>query len=219
MFVPYASEVSKAYATLAITRMLEHLKIHSMAPNLVEVRTDLGSEFDGDTVHCRPESFHGAIVAMGARHRFNPPVRPNCNPDVESVHATIENEFFDLENFSGRAHFMATAGTYQYYYNFARKNRSRANKTPIELLREKAPNLHPHILLLHPCLLDSHMGQLLYRPPDLKQVLNLCPQKTFLCVLLSEHVAVEAAELNGFGEVGVLDFSGVVEVGQSSGDL
>ncbi|MDR2512808.1 MAG: hypothetical protein LBD01_03305, partial [Puniceicoccales bacterium] len=65
----------------------------------------------------------------------------------------IENEFFDLENFSGRAHFIAATGTYQHFYNFARKNRSRANKTPVELLREKTPNLHPRILLLHPCLL------------------------------------------------------------------
>ncbi|MDR2513157.1 MAG: hypothetical protein LBD01_05130, partial [Puniceicoccales bacterium] len=82
------------------------------------------------------------------------------------VHATIENELFDLENFSDRAHFMAAAGTYQHFDNFARKNRSRANKTPVELLREKAPNLHPRILLLHPCLLDAHMGQLLSRPAD-----------------------------------------------------
>ncbi|MDR2513124.1 MAG: hypothetical protein LBD01_04965 [Puniceicoccales bacterium] len=87
---------------------------------------------------------------MGARHRFNPPARTNCNADVESVRATIENEFFDLENFSGHAHFMATAGTYQYFYNFARKNRSRAKKTPAELLHEKTPDLHPRILLLHP---------------------------------------------------------------------
>jgi hypothetical protein len=85
--------------------------------------------------------------------------------ELSKTYATIENEFFDLENFSGRAHFMATAGTYQHFYNFTRKNRSRTNKTPIELLREKAPNLHPRILLLHPRLLDSPMGQLLSGPP------------------------------------------------------
>ncbi|MDR2512852.1 MAG: hypothetical protein LBD01_03540 [Puniceicoccales bacterium] len=147
-------------------RMTEHPEIQGVDPKLVEVRTDLGSEFDGDTVHFRLEGFRGAIVAMGARHHFNPPARPNCNADVESVHATIENEFFDLENFSGCAHFMAAAGTYQHFYNFARKNRSRANKTSVELLREKAPNLHPRILLLRPCLLDSHMGQLLSGLPS-----------------------------------------------------
>jgi hypothetical protein len=146
------------------------------------VRTDLGSKFDGDTVHYRPESFHGAIAATGAHHRFNPPVRPNCNADVESVHATIENEFFDLENFSGRTHFMTAAGTYQHFYNFAWKNRSRANKTPVELLREKAPNLHPRILLLHPCLLDSHMGQLLSGPPGLLDGWRGDPFQGLVCV-------------------------------------
>ncbi|MDR2513062.1 MAG: hypothetical protein LBD01_04645 [Puniceicoccales bacterium] len=123
--------------------MLEHLKTHGVDLKLAEVCTDLGTEFDGATVHYHPEGFHGAIAAIGARHRFNPSARTNCNVDVESVHATIENEFFDLENFSGRARFMAAAGTYQHYYNFARKNRSRANKTPVELFREKASNLPP----------------------------------------------------------------------------
>ncbi|MDR2512896.1 MAG: hypothetical protein LBD01_03760 [Puniceicoccales bacterium] len=103
-------------------------------------------------------------LADHSRRLHNPPARTNCNADVESVHATIENEFFDLENFSARAHFIAMAGTYQHFYNFARQNRSRAKKTPAELLREKPPDLHPRILLLHPCLLDAHMGQLLSGP-------------------------------------------------------
>jgi hypothetical protein len=124
-----------------------------------------GLQFDGDTVHYRPEAFHGTIAAISARHHFNLPVRPNYDAGVKSVHATIENEFFDLENFSGRAHFMAAAGIYQHFYNFARKNCSRADKTPVELLREKAPDLHPHILSLHPCLLDATWGNsCLYLP-------------------------------------------------------
>ncbi|MDR2513493.1 MAG: hypothetical protein LBD01_06860 [Puniceicoccales bacterium] len=155
--------------TLAITHMIKHLKIHGVDLKHVEVRTGLGTEFDGDTVHYRPKVFCSAIATMGAYHHFSPPARPNCNVGVESVHATIENEFFDLENFSGRAHVMAAAGTYQHYHNFARKNRSRANKTSVELLREKAPNLYPRILLLRPCLLDAHMGQLLSRPPVFPQ--------------------------------------------------
>ncbi|MDF9828398.1 hypothetical protein M2447_002517, partial [Ereboglobus sp. PH5-10] len=61
--------------------------------------------------------------------------------------------------------FMAAVTTYQHYYNFARTNRSRANKTPAQLLREKSPQIDPRVLLLSPLLLDAPMGQLLSGPP------------------------------------------------------
>jgi hypothetical protein len=80
IFVSYASELSKTYATLAITRMIEHLKIHGVAPNLVEVRTDLGSEFDGNTVHYCPEAFHGAIAAMDTYTASIHPRAPTATP-------------------------------------------------------------------------------------------------------------------------------------------
>ncbi|OAM91789.1 hypothetical protein AW736_01735, partial [Termitidicoccus mucosus] len=165
LFVSYSSELSKTCATLALSRLLDHLKAHGLDPSLVEVRTDLGSEFDGDTVHYRPDGFHGSLLASGARHRFNPPARPNANADVESSHATIEAEFFDLETFHGTRHFLASVTTYQHFFNFARKNRSRSDQTPAQLLAHNAPHLDPRILLLPPLLLDPLMGQDLSRPP------------------------------------------------------
>ena len=165
LFLAYASDLSKTYATLAQQRVLAHFRTHGLDLAQVEVRTDLGSEFDGDTVHYRPNGFHGSIVATGARHRFNPPARPNANADVESSHATIEPEFFDLENFAGPAHFLAAITTYQHFFNFARKNRSRGNLTPADLLALRAPHLNPKILLLPPILLDAPLGQDLSGPP------------------------------------------------------
>jgi transposase len=165
LFVSCSCELSKTCATLTIARVLEHLKAHGVDPSLIKVRTDLGTEFDGDTVHYRTDGFHGSILASGALHLFNPPARPNCNADVESSHATIENEFFDLESFHGNQHFMASVTTYQHFFNFARKNRSRNNLTPSQLLSKKAPLLDPRILLFPPLLLDPLMGQILSRPP------------------------------------------------------
>jgi transposase len=165
LFLSYASELSKTCATLALTRILAHLKAHGLDLAQIEVRTDLGTEFDGDTVRYRPDGFHGSILAAGARHRFNPPARPNANADVESSHATIEAEFFDLESFHGPQHFLASITTYQHFFNFARKNRSRSNQTPAQLLAQKSPHLDPRILLLPPVLLDPLQGQDLSRPP------------------------------------------------------
>ena len=164
LFLAYASDLSKTYATLAQTRVLEHLRAHGIGLTQVEVRTDLGSEFDGDTVHYRPDGFHGSIEALGAKHRFNPPARPNANADVESSHATIENEFFDLENFAGPAQFLAAITTYQHFFNFARTNRSRGSRTPAELLRSRAPQIDPRALLLPPIILDAPLGQDLSGP-------------------------------------------------------
>lgn len=73
LFLAYASDLSKTCATLAQARVLAHCKAHGIALKNVEVRTDLGSEFDGDTVPYRPDGFHRSITATGATHRFNPP--------------------------------------------------------------------------------------------------------------------------------------------------
>ena len=165
LFLAYSGELSKTYATLALQRVLAHFAAHGLDLTQLVVRTDLGTEFDGDTVHYRADGFHGALTAVGATHRFNPPAHPNANADVESSHATIEPEFFDLETFRDPAHFLAAITTYQHFFNFARKNRSRGNLTPADLLAARAPHLSPKILLLPPLLLAAPLGQDLSGPP------------------------------------------------------
>jgi len=165
LYLSYASDLSKTYATLALDRVLKHLGVHGVDLTQVEVRTDLGSEFDGDTVHYRPDGFHGTILAAGAKHRFNPPARPNANADVESSHATIEAEFFDLENFRGPAHFLDAVTTYQHFFNFARRNRSRGNRSPADILVARATKIDPRALLLPPIILSTKVGQDLSGPP------------------------------------------------------
>jgi transposase len=165
LYLSYASDLSKTYASLALERVLKHLGTHGVDLAQVEVRTDLGSEFDGDTVHYRPDGFHGTILAAGAKHRFNPPARPNANADVESSHATIEAEFFDLESFRGPAHFLDAVTTYQHFFNFARRNRSRGNRAPADILTERATKIDPRALLLPPVILSTDVGQDLSGPP------------------------------------------------------
>jgi transposase len=155
-FLAYSNELSKTYATLAIQRFLKHLQLHGVDTHQVIITTDLGSEFDGDTVTYRPEGFHLGIQNLfGAEHRFNPPACPNANADVESVHNTVEAEFFDAQVFSSKADFFAKISTYQLWYNVARKNSSRGYKSPADLLSLKAPHLSPRIFLLHPIPLES----------------------------------------------------------------
>jgi transposase len=150
-FLAYSDELSKTYATLAVERFLRHLQNHGLDTPQVTITTDLGSEFDGDTVHYRPESFHLTIEQRyGAHHRFNPPSCPNANADVESVHATIETEFFDAQAFDHRRGFFAQISTYQLWYNVARKNGSRGYHSPLDLLAHKNRDRLQKISLLAP---------------------------------------------------------------------
>lgn len=84
---------------------MKHLQRFDIDTKKVIIKTDLGVEFDSDTEKYRPEGFHNTIEKMGAKHLFNPPACPNFNADVESVHATIENEFFEAEVFLSRDDF------------------------------------------------------------------------------------------------------------------
>src|SRR5882724_13207201 len=158
-FLACSNELSKTYATLAAERFLQHLRQHGVDLHQVILTTDLGTEFDGDTVHYRPESFHLAVQHFGAEHRFNPPACPNANADVESVHHTIETELYDAQCFDARPDFFAKTATYQLWYNAARKNGSRGYKSPADLLAAKAPDLSPRIFLLHPIPLESLLPQ------------------------------------------------------------
>jgi transposase len=169
VLLAYASELSKTFATLASARLLEQLQRFGIPLTELEVRTDLGTEFDGDTRHFRPDGFHGQLRQAGVYHRFNPPQWPNANADVESFHATIEAEFFDIESFHGPAHFQACIATYQTWFNFARNNRSRGNRAPAQILAQRAPSIDPRVLLLPAIILSDpnllSLGQDLSGPP------------------------------------------------------
>ena len=155
-FLAYADEISVTYATLTVKRLLEHLNEHGVNLLEVTIQSDNGSEFDGGRLGKQAPGFIYAIEkTFNAFHVYIPPGCSNANADVESVHATIETEFFDIEGFRNRTDFFAKITTYQHYYNLARKNRSRGGKSPLELLTEKAPGLDPLLLTLPPVDLGS----------------------------------------------------------------
>jgi len=150
-FLAYADECSSTYAELTARRLLQHLQQHGLDLTAATIQTDNGSEFDGTAQHKGDRGFtHTVETWAGANHQFIPPGCKNANADVETVHSTIETEFYDIESFRHRRDFLQKATTYQLWYNVARQNRSRGWKSPLDLLTEKAPQLDATILLLHP---------------------------------------------------------------------
>ena len=154
-FLAYASELSLTFAELTARRLLTHLSQHGVAPQDVVIQTDRGSEFDGQSVHKTDRGFtHTIEQTFAAHHQLLPTACPNANADVESFHAHEETEFFDVESFASPDDFWNKITTYQHYWNLARPNSYKADRTPLEILQQSNPSLPPQALLLPPANLD-----------------------------------------------------------------
>lgn len=155
-FLTYGNELSLTYAEITANRLLQHLEQYGVDLREVVIQSDNGSEFDGQTPRRRDRGFtHTIEETFSATHRHIPPGCKNAQADVETVHNLIESEFLDIELFRSRKDFFAKIITYQNFFNLARKNGSRNYKSPLDLMKEKAPHLDPKIFHLPPLDLDA----------------------------------------------------------------
>ncbi|MBI5273895.1 MAG: DDE-type integrase/transposase/recombinase [Chlamydiales bacterium] len=122
----FANEYNEQYSELLTELYLKHLRTFELDLRDVIIQTDNGSEFGAKKRDIKTPGFVNTIVIeFGAQHRYIPPGCSNANADVESFHSTIENEFFDLEDFTSRKEFFHKAQVYQSFYNFTRPNFSK----------------------------------------------------------------------------------------------
>lgn len=156
MFLSYSYTNTVSTSIFFIERILKNLKKHNIPLKKVIVQTDNGGEFGG-TFKKKPDYGFQFTVEhdLKAHQRFIPPGMSNANADVETVHNTIEQEYFDHESFASLDDFMAKVTTYQYYYNLARLNYSKGKKSPLDILLESKENIKPTIFDLKPALLDK----------------------------------------------------------------
>lgn len=128
LFLGYADEISIEKSTKMLSYVLG--KIAPGFPGKVIVQTDNGAEFSGTTRHYENNHFTQTVHSYGAEHRYIPPGMCNANADVESIHDTIEEEFYNLTTFSSREDFLKKAESYRCFYNVQRPNFSKGAKTP-----------------------------------------------------------------------------------------
>jgi hypothetical protein len=84
-----------------------------------------------------------------------PPGAHTCRADVETVHGLIEKEFYCVERFHSRSHFLAKAAACNLWFNVARKNSSKGHKTPWEIVKERQANIPPAVAAWQPVYLDE----------------------------------------------------------------
>jgi len=117
-----------------------------------------GSEYIGHPLAKEPSAYTITVESVdGQIHQTIPPAAHTFQSDVETVHNLVEMEFYELENFEGRADFLNKAASYQLFFNLTRPNSYKENKTPWELAVEKQPMLSKKIAMIPPVFIEDLM--------------------------------------------------------------
>jgi transposase InsO family protein len=103
------------YAFKFAQAILEHLKGYGINLREITFQTDNGSEFIGCIFKKKPSGFTELVEKVYlARHQTIPVGRKEYNGSVESFHARIEKEFYDIETFN-----------FELYWNLERENKGK----------------------------------------------------------------------------------------------
>ena len=155
MFLGFANEKSASNACLFAQILCGHLKGCGINMKQLKLQTDNGSEFIGCFRADRTrDGFESIVSSFGSTHKRIPPRAWSYNSDVETVHRTIEDEFYDLENFESIRDFHARAASYQAWYNLVRVNSNKEYKSPWQIIKQLNPKMNIELARLPPVMLD-----------------------------------------------------------------
>jgi transposase len=157
LFWAFAQRRSAAASSVFAARIQQHLDRCGISLRDLVWQTDNGSEFiGGQDRRGHPTGFPTALG--DSQHVRIPPAAHTFQSDVETVHRLVEDEFFDLESFSGRGDFLAKAFTYQLYFNLVRPNSHKQNLSPWQIVEQLQPRWPLQLCLLPPVFLDYHLN-------------------------------------------------------------
>jgi len=155
MFLAFAQEQTAANACLFGRILCQHLAACGVPLKGIRFQTDNGHEFIG----CKRQDgsrdgFGPTVEGFRAVHKRIPVRAWSYNSDVETVHRTIQDEFYDLEDFCGLGDFHRRVASYQAWYNLLRPNMNKQNLAPWQIIRRLRPGTHRGLARLPPIMLD-----------------------------------------------------------------
>ena len=155
MFLGFSNEKSAASACLFARLLCEHLRSCGLDLKKTKFQTDNGSEFIGCFRQDRTrDGFERIVEGFGAKHKRIPPKAWSYNSDVETVHRTVEDEFYDLENFEDIRDFHQRIASYQAWYNLVRANMNKDDMSPWQIIKKLRPKTDLKLARLPPLMLD-----------------------------------------------------------------
>jgi len=162
LFIAYGRTKDCVNASVFCSYLLQHLKRFNIDVSKVNIQTDNDGAFVGNWRPGSSAPFKYIIEEIyKATHLRIPPSSPTHNSDVETSHARIEEEFYDIEDFSSKRIFYCKAFSYQAYFNLIRPNSYKGMKSPLKIIEEEKGEVDPYLLITQPILLDDHFD--LYR--------------------------------------------------------
>ena len=155
MFLGFANQKSASNACLFAQILCEHLRKCGVDMSKLKMQTDNGPEFIGcNRQDGSRDGFESVVEGFNSVHKRIPVRAWSYNSDVETVHSTVESEFYDLENFEGIKDFHQRAASYQAWYNLVRANSHKDDKSPRQIIKELDPKMNLAIARLPPLMLD-----------------------------------------------------------------
>jgi len=160
MFVSYASECTLTYATLFAEIIIDHLKKCGVELKNSRFQTDNGSWSAK-----QPSIFTQTVNSeKGLGYDTIPPGAHTYQADIETVHRIIEDEFFEIETFPSLPVFFNKTTAYVLWFDVARKNSYKGNKTLWGIIHEKDPTISPKIAILPAMSIDEIWRKKLDKP-------------------------------------------------------
>jgi len=155
MFLAFANQCTAYNACLFARILCGHLKDCGVDMKRLRFQTDNGKEFIGCFRQDRTrDGFEKVVEGFGSRHKRIPVRAWSYNSDVETVHRTIEDEFYDIENFEGIRDFHQRIASYQAWYNLVRPNMNKNFNSPWQIIRKVRPKISLELARLPPLMLD-----------------------------------------------------------------
>lgn len=181
-FIAYGQECCLLYADLFAKIIIDHLQKCGVDLRDCRFQTDNGSEFIGSWSAKEPSAFTKTVESVkGLVHDTIPPGAHTYQADVETAHRIIEDEFYEIESFSSPSIFLAKATQYVIWFNIARRNSYKKNKTPWEIIHQRNPTISPQIATLPAFSLD-HLWKIKLAKPT-KRGYDLVPYPSYWKVL------------------------------------
>ena len=169
-FISYAYEKSATNAGIFLLYLAGHLQRMGVDLTQVTWQTDNGSEFIGSWNRKKGQTLFEEVAQwFGSKTITIPPRQSTFNSDVEAMHRLIEDEFYDLEAYRNRRHFLHKAFLYMLYFNCIRRFRYKNGQTSLQILKKtcRQPNVH-RIPYLQPIILDDQIKKI-YQWQSIKQ--------------------------------------------------